>query len=689
MSIKGDKDDPFSKGHICPKATALQDIYYDPDRLKQPVKKTKQGWQKITWNQAFDEVASKFKTIQSQYGHDSLAVYQGNPSVHNMDAMLFSSYFVRSLKTKNRFSATSVDQLPEQLVSLLMFGHSLMVPLPDLGRTQHLIIIGANPVVSNGSLMTAPGVKKRLKAIQARKGTVVVIDPRKTETATLADKHLFIKPGTDVLLLLAMLEVVFSENLAVVGRLEQSLDGLDLVKSLVKNYPPESVSEVTSISADDIRQMVRRFCEAESASCYGRIGVPTQQFGTLTQWLIQVFNIVTGNLDKPGGAMFSTPAADILRKPSGRRKGFADNLTRVRKLPDFAGEFPVAALAEEINTAGEGQIKALVTNAGNPVLSTPNGRQLDAALGKLDYMVSIDFFINETTRHADIILPPLSSLERDHFDLIFNIFAVENVVKYSTALFKAEKFQRSDAQILSELTYRMQSNNLMTRLQAWFKKSSILRLGSAGIINALLKKGPYGKSHQLTIAKLKQNPHGIHLSELQPCLPARLFTANKSINLAPQECLDSIQSMNEQLLSNNITNASEQFDLLLIGRRDPRTNNSWLHNSYRMIKGKDRCTALVNPQDALKRGVADGEQVKVQSRVGLIELKVILSDEMMPGVISIPHGWGHDLDGINLSVAATRPGVNTNILTDEHFLDSISGNAALNGVPVSLSLISS
>ncbi|NOR19707.1 MAG: molybdopterin-dependent oxidoreductase, partial [Xanthomonadales bacterium] len=405
-SIKGDKQDPISKGHICPKAVALQDIYNDPDRLKVPIKKTEAGWQEIPWQQAYDEVTRNLKDIQHQHGKNAVAVYLGNPTVHNLDAMLFGPMFFRTLRTRNRYSATSVDQLPEQLVSLLMFGHSLLIPLPDLDRTEFHIIFGANPVVSNGSLMTAPGVTKRLKNIRERGGKLVVVDPRRTETAAIADQHLFIRPGNDVLMLLAMLQVVFDENLQSLGTVADFTRGLDEIKPLVKDYSPELVADATGVDPQSLKTLVRDFCSANSASCYGRIGVSTQQYGTLSQWLITVFNIVTGNMDMAGGTMFSKPAFEVITASKSGKKGFADDFTRVRKLPNFNGEFPVAALAEEITTEGEGQIRTLVTSAGNPVLSTPNGNQLDNALGGLDYMVSIDIYLNETTRHADIILPP-------------------------------------------------------------------------------------------------------------------------------------------------------------------------------------------------------------------------------------------------------------------------------------------
>lgn len=684
MSIRGDKDDPISKGHICPKAVALQDIYNDPDRLRTPIKRTADGWQSISWKQAYDEVTTKLQKVQQQHGKNAVAIYLGNPTVHNLDAMLFGPLFFRTLKTKSRYSATSVDQLPEQLVSLLMFGHGLLVPLPDLDRTDFHIMFGANPVVSNGSLMTAPGVTKRLKAIRERGGKLVVVDPRRTETAAIADQHLFIKPGSDVLMLLAMLHVVFDEGLVTLGSVATFTKGLEDIEALVKDYSPEKVADTTGVGADTLKILVRGFCSAKSASCYGRIGVSTQQFGSLTQWLITVFNIVTGNLDIAGGTMFSKPAFEVITASSSGKKGFADAFSRVRKLPNFNGEFPVAALSEEITTEGEGQIRALVTSAGNPVLSTPNGNQLDKSLDELDFMVSIDIYLNETTRHANIILPPLTTLERSQYDVAFQALAIRNGAKYSQPVFEAGKEQRSDAEIFMELAWRMQPGNLFSRAGGWLKKAIFKRFGSEWIINKKLKQGPYYKSHRLDLKKLKKNPHGIDLGPMQPCLPGRLFTADKSINLAPDECLADIPGMHSALLANIPSSTANEYDLLLIGRRDPRTNNSWLHNSYRMVKGKKRCLAFVHPQDAESRGIADGEDVTVRSRVGSISIPVTLTEDMMPGVISIPHGWGHDMEGANLSVAKDHAGVNTNILTDENFLDSLSGNAALNGVPVSL-----
>ena len=449
LDIRGDKDDPFSRGYICPKAVALQDFHYDKDRLKQPVRRTANGWKPIAWDEAVAEVAGNLKRIRTQHGRDALATYLGNPSVHNYGVILFAPGFIRSLKTRNRFSATSVDQLAHHFASYLMFGHQLLLPVPDLDRTRFFLILGANPAVSNGSMMTAPGMSRRLQEIRQRGGKVVLVDPRCNETARFADQHLFIRPGTDVLFLLALLHVVFAEGLTRPGPLAEFTKGVETVAGVVAEFPPERVAAITGIEAEQIRRLAREFASAQSAVCYGRIGVSTQEFGGVCQWLIYVLNIVTGNLDRAGGAMFTLPAFDPVSAPPSlaARGSYARRYTRVRKLPEFAGEFPVAALAEEILTEGDGQIKALVTVAGNPVLSTPNGRELDRALAKLDFMVAIDCYINETTRHAHIILPPTSSLERGHYDIAFHLLAVRNVAKFSPPLFPPAANAKHDWEI--------------------------------------------------------------------------------------------------------------------------------------------------------------------------------------------------------------------------------------------------
>src|SRR5881394_3799654 len=521
LDIRGDKDDPFSRGYICPKAVALQDIHFDKDRLKHPVRRTSQGWQRIEWDEAFDEVAANLKRIQKSDGRNAVATYLGNPTVHSYGAMLFAPGFIRSLRTRNRFSATSVDQLAHHLAAYFMFGHQLLLPIPDIDRTKFLLMLGANPAVSNGSMMTAPGLPQRLKDIRARGGKVVLVDPRRNETAALADRHLFIRPGTDALLLLSLLHVIFAERVTRPGKLESITDGVETVAKIAAEFPPEQVAAITGIDAHQIRLLAREFAAAESAVCYGRVGVSTQEFGGLCQWLINVLNLVTGNLDREGGAMFTLPAFDPVAAPEGLapRGSFARWHTRVRKLPEFAGELPVAALAEEILSEGEGQIKALVTHGGNPVLSTPNGRELDRALSRLEFIAAIDIYLNETTRHAHIILPPTGPLERGHYDLAFHLLGVRNVAKFSPPLFATNGETRHEWEILLALQTRMESRGKLGSL----KHRTIKRfLGPERMLDLGLRFGPYGDklnpfSPGLNLKKLKAAVHGIDFGPMHTC----------------------------------------------------------------------------------------------------------------------------------------------------------------------------
>ncbi len=684
LEIRGDKDDPFSRGYICPKAVALQDLHYDNDRLRQPVRRTANGWQSIRWDEAFDEVANNLKRIRATHGRNSVATYLGNPSVHNYGILLFAPPFLRSLKTRNKFSATSVDQLAHHLSAYLMFGHQLLLPVPDLERTKFFLMLGANPLASNGSMMTAPGMSRRLQEIRQRGGKVILIDPRRNETARVVDRHLFIRPGTDVLLLLALLHVVFAEGLAKPTSLAAFIIGVETIRDVVAEFSPERVAAITGIEADEIRLLAREFAVSESAVCYGRIGVSTQEFGGVCQWLINVLNIVTGNLDRAGGAMFPLPAFDPVTAPQSvaPRGSFGRWRSRVRKLPEFAGELPVAALAEEILTEGDGQIKALVTVAGNPVLSTPNGRELDRALESLEFMVSIDCYINETTRHAHIILPPTSPLERDHYDIAFHLLGVRNISKFSPALFQRDPDTRHDWEILLELQTRIENDGLRGSVK---RKLMTQFFGPERMLDLGLRFGPYGGklnpfSNGLTLKKVRESKHGIDLGPLSPCLPERLRTADKRIALAPEVLVKDVARVKAKLLDQ----ASQNGHLRLIGRRQLRSNNSWMHNTERLLRGKPQCTILMHPADATQRQLTQGQTVVVQSQVGSVEAPLEISDEMMPGVVSIPHGWGHDRLGIQLEIAQQHAGASINDLTDDQSIDALCGTAAFNGTWVSV-----
>ncbi|WP_269618131.1 molybdopterin oxidoreductase family protein [Zhongshania sp. BJYM1] len=678
-TIKGDEQDSFSRGHICPKALALKDLYEDPDRIRTPMEKVDGEWRELSWEEALDKVASRIKSLQAEHGNDSLGVYLGNPNVHNTGSLLMSGGVLRALKTKNKFSATSVDQLPHHIVSWKLFGHQLRIPVPDIDNTDYFLMFGANPLASNGSIMSVADVKQRLKDVRKR-GKVVVVDPRRTATAELADAHHFVRPGTDVLVLLAMLNVLFAEGLVNTGSLAKHLDqGPMSLADKFGAYSPEMVAPLTGMSAEVIRGLVREFCAAKAPVMYGRLGVSVQEFGTLSQYLIMLFNILTGRLDSVGGLMFTKPAVDILAQSGKGNMGRFHS--RVRGLPEFNGELPVAVLAEEIATQGEGQIKGMLLMAGNPVLSTPNGEQLDRAFKGLDLLVAIDFYINESSRHADFILPPVSPLEREHYDVIFNVLAVRNNARYAKALFPRRADARHDWEILLSLRDRLQpARGLKDKLS----RQLLRRAGPSGLLTLLLRQGPYGGGLNpfkgLSMAKLKKSPHGIDLGALKPALPKGLYHRDRKIHLETEFFLKDLARVDAKFL--NPDKKPEQF--LLIGRRDVRSNNSWLHNSHRLVKGKSRCTALINPIDAQALAIAEGDMVRVSSRVGSVELAAQLSDEMMSGVISIPHGWGHNLGGTQWQTAEAHAGVSVNDLTDEMHIDELSGNAVLNGVPVTL-----
>jgi len=675
VAIKGDSADPFSKGHICPKAIALQDVYADPDRLKTPMRRTVDGWQAIGWDEAIDEVASNLRRIQVAHGNNAVGIYLGNPNVHNVGSMLFNASIIKALRSQNVFSATSVDQLPHQFVARHMFGHQFLLPIPDVARTDYFLILGANPLASNGSLMTAGGIERHLKAIKQRGGKIVLIDPRRSETAEIANEHVFIKPNSDVLLLLAMLNTIFAEGLAKPGRLAQFTHGLDGLAECVSAYTPQAVSVATGIGAEVIVRLACEFAAAPSAVCYGRVGLSMQRFGGLCQWLINALNIVTGNLDRAGGAMFTTPAIDSVDAP--RAGKFGRWRSRVRGLPEFAGELPVAALAEEMLTVGEGQIRAMLTVAGNPVLSTPNGRQLDVAFAGLEFMVAIDIYINETTRHANIILPPTAGLECEHYDLIFHILAIHNSAKYSLPLFVAGPDQRHDWQIYQALVQALSGR----KPDVAEARAAAKQVTPAALLDLGLRYGPYGAAG-LSLDKLKAEPHGVDLGPLQPRLPERLFTIDQHIELVPDLFVQDLARVQAVFKPSEVFKTSEGYDLMLIGRRELRSNNSWMHNSERLMRGKDRCTLLMHPTDAAVRALVAQQSVTVASRVGQVTLPLEISDEVMPGVVSMPHGWGHDRAGVRLRVAKRRAGVSINDLTDEVFLDDLTGNAAFSGVPV-------
>lgn len=668
--VRGNPDDPLSRGHICPKGVSIGDVYADPDRLRHPVKRVGSDWVEISWNEAFDMVADGLSRVINAHGSDAVGFYLGNPNVHSLGSMTHGLGMVKALRSRNTFSATSVDQLPHQLVSHLLYGHQLMLPVPDIDRTAYFLVFGANPVASNGSLMTSPDFPNRLRELKARGGRMVVFDPRRTETAKAASEHHFIRPGTDVYVLLAMVNVLFADGLL---SPPDYVTGVESVEAAVATFTPERASEVSGVALGEIRRIAHEFASAESAVAYGRIGVSTTAFGSLAQWAIQMLNLLTGRLDTAGGAMFTSPAIDVV----GRRivgKGHHNAWqSRVRGLPETAGEFPVAALREEIETPGKGQIRALVTLSGNPVLSTPDGGTLDGALAGLDFMVAVDIYINESTRHADVILPPTSALERDHYDLIFHTLAVRNTARFTPAVFAKARDQRHDWEIYREVALRTTARlkrkpNLRKRLELRAR----LSLSPTLLIGQLLRSDKSG----VKISDLRKNPSGIDLGPLKPgLLPGRLATRDRLIRALPDLIATDMARLDAEPRS--------AHDLVLIGRRHQRDCNAWMHNIERLTKGQPRHELLMHPHDLESRSLTDGSRVRVTSRVGSVETEVKATDDVMPGVVSLPHGYGHRYQGTRMEKAKEVVGVSINDLTDPLALD-ISGNAALSGVAVTV-----
>jgi anaerobic selenocysteine-containing dehydrogenase len=725
ISIRGHEADVLSRGYICPKAAALKDLHLDPDRVRTPLIKRKGVFEAATWDEAFAEIERRWRPIRAAHGAQATGITVGNPAAHRAGLFLYFPRLARALGSRNVFSASSLDQVPKQLSSGLMFGHWLTVAVPDIDRTDLMIVLGANPAASNGSMWTVPNFRGRAKALKSRGGRMVVIDPRRTETAALADEHHFIRPGGDVFLLLGMAHTLFAEGLVNVGRLGHLLNGLAQIEAGVLPYTPEQMAVHCGIEATHIRQLARDLANTPRAALYGRIGTCTQRFGTLCSWLIDVLNTLTGHLDEVGGVMFPKApafAANTAGTP-GRGRGIATgkHSARVSGAPEVMGELPMTALAEEIETAGEGQIRALFTVASNPVLSGPNGERLSKALDQLDLMVSLDIYVNETTRHADVILPALSALEESHYDVTFAQLSARNQARYSDAVLPKAPGAWSEWEVLTRLA-AMASGLPETdpaRLDAqWFeddvrrsvgkdqpeRAEALIKAGAHlnGLerrIDFALRTGAYGEGtpQALDLDQLKtaQASGGIDLGELQPRLPEALRTPSALVELAPPAFLHDLARVNAELAAASQSHAQDPTQsqpilaanqLVLIGRRDVRSNNSWMHNLPTLAKGPFRCTALVHPTDAQRLGLSDGSLAWLgsTSSANKLQAQIEISADMMPGVLSLPHGWGHDQVGSQLRVASLRPGVNMNVLLNEQLRDPLSGNAVLSGVVVTV-----
>ncbi len=677
VGVKGDTDDVFSAGHICPKVIGLQHIQHDQDRVRVPLKRAADGtFHEVSWHTALDEAGARLARLQRQHGNDSVALYVGNPTAHVYGAVLGVGVLQAALSTKNAYSANSLDSLPRQLASQILYGSRLLLPIPDLDRATLLVVLGANPAVSNGSMMTAPGVKKRMTAIQQRGGKIIVIDPRKNETAELADRHIFVRPGSDVFLLASLLHVLFRD-----GRARAApawAFGIEDVEAAVKDFAPDVTADVTGITAADVEALAHEFADAVAAVVHARVGASTQRHGTLTSWLVDVLHVVTGNFDRAGGLMFPTPAADLdgVARKLGLIGHFNRWQSRVRGLPEFNGELPTAVLAEEIETpgvaGGRGQIKGLIFQAGNPSLSAPHAARVDAAIAGLDTVVAVDLYVNETTRHAHYILPPTFGLENDHYPLLFAGVAVRNVAHFSPAALTSTTTTRSEFFILTALAASIVKHRVpvVGGVVALALRGLLRVLTPRRILDVLLRLGP----HKLSLKKLQQHPHGLDLGPLRPRFPAALSTSTKRVQLAPPLFLEHLRALTTSI-------ARGEDELVVIGRRSLRSNNSFMHNVAPLVRDA-RCTLLIHPDDAAARSIVDGTDVVVTSRTGSLTATAEVTPSIMRGVVSLPHGWGHDKKGARLAVAAANPGVNLNLVTDDAALDGISGCAAFNGVVV-------
>lgn len=777
-AVRGDPADPFSRGFICPKGATLGHLDQDPDQLTTPMVRDRatDTWRAVSWDEAYGIIRERLPQITAAHGNQAVGLYLGNPNAHTVAGALYAPLLIRALATRNLFSASTADQMPKQVSSGLMFGDPLTVAVPDLDRTDYLLMLGANPLESNGSLCTAPDFPGRLKALQKRGGRFVVVDPRRTRTAKLADEHVFVRPGSDAYLLFGIVHTLFAEELTAV---RIGVRGLEEVRAAAAPFTPEVVAERTGVPAETIVRLAREVAAAPTAAVYARIGTCTAEFGTLTQWLVDVVNVLTGNLDSPGGAMFANAAAlGIVRTRPFRLGRWT---SRVRALPEAMGELPVATLADEILTPGAGQIRAMVTMAGNPVLSAPSGPRLDAAFAGLEFMVSVDRYLNETTRHADVILPPPRIVQSPHYDFALLNFAVRNYARYSRPLVPLGD-RLSEAEVVARLALAVSGQELQEGLDPLTVVDEIVIAGTlhkAGMadrraellgentteqrLDLMLKLGPYGEwTHRaseapgtpagslttqaelfdsqerssanpagssaepagaptypagssadagdslatgaesqpgsavdvggkvrasagepeqadsrlrrgMNLQVLLDNPHGVDFGPLEPRLPGLLLTTTRQVDLAPEPLLADVARLHDRL-------REAAPAMVLVGRRQLRSNNSWLHNVAPLVSGSNRCTLHIHPEDVARLGL--DEHAVVKSAAGTVTVDLEPTLDIMPGVVSLPHGWGHAES--TQTVARVHAGVNANVLTDDSLVDAPSGNAVFNGVPVTL-----
>jgi len=705
LAIRGDKNDVLSQGNICPKATGIQDIHTCEDRLKKPLKRVRKNpaekshddeWVEVEWDEAIEYAAGELARIQNQHGADSIASYFGRSTAHNIGTLLAVFPVQKIMGSRNIYTGSTVDQMPHNFVWHHMLGHQFLCTIPDINRTDYYLMLGTNPKVSNGAQMsTGANTWKKLNAIRERGGKCVLIDPRRTESVKYMDEHHFIRPHADSMLLIGLIQVIFARGLAKPGRMSGHINGWDKIEPLVNQFDLDRIAEVTTIPREDIERIAVEFASAKRPVCYGRTGISMVQFAGLTQWLMQTLNVIVGSMDEIGGMMFPKPAIASLPLTNSSWDTYR---SRVRGRPEFSGEFPLVILGEEIMTPGEGQIRGLVGLAGNMVLSMADGHHSEKALQALEFYVAVDLYQNETTRFADIILPPCGPLEKGHYDMFYHLYDTINWSKYSQPLFTTEQSKWTDFEIFTELMGRFATiraqNPIKKFLISCAHKLVRATLTAERIVAIGIRMGPYGKGMNpfkkdaLSLQKLKDNPHGVFLGDLEYTFPEGLYTEDKKINLAPEVFVNDLPRLKAFFVDGGMEaeRAESEFDLQIISRLTNRTLG-WMHHSYRLIKGKNPCELMINPADAEARGITADSLVSVTSRAGQIQMPVTITDEMMPGVVCMPHLWGHNRKNTRQQVANANPGVSMNDITDVTTYDELTGNAIVNGVPVKVEAV--
>lgn len=694
-TLRPDREHPLSSGFACPKGIAFTEVVNDPDRVTKPLRRGPDGFEEVGWDEALTDIATRLSAVLREHGSGAVGWYMGNPAAFSYSHLVGVIAFIKGIgRHSHYFTASSQDTSSRLLASQFLYGSPLSVPIPDLNRTDLLVMMGANPLVSHGSFLTAPRIKDRLRDITGRGGRVVVIDPRRTETAAEYD-WLGIVPDTDAYLLLSLLQVLFAENIADRPSIESQAHGLDWLRAQAARFTPEVTAATTGIRPDDVRALARTLAETPRAAVYGRFGTCVGRNGTLTTYLIDAVNLVAGNLDTAGGSVFNP-----LRIPGQRwamllmgamlRRAYRRKRTRIGGFGSVIGAEPAALMAKEIAVPGPRQIRALFVSAGNPVLSVPNGDELEAATEKLDLMVGLDFYLTETAAHCDYLLPVTTMYERDDFALTFQQFQATPFRQATEAVVAPPGEARSEWAIIDDLMHRMSARTpvfavlgLIRRLLRSIGRQLdprpiadlIIRISEGGDRFGLRRTG-------LTFRRLTgDHPHGVVLG---PHIRTRVLRevlayADRRVHLRHDEIATEIATLSEH-------EDSDRYPLRLIGMREPRSENSWMHNSPLLRRGNNReHRALMHSDDAAELGIADRDVVQVTSMTGQIELPVELTADIVRGAVAIPHGYGHKGTG-RWQVANRAGGANVNLLmsSEPEHIEALAGMSQLTGVPISV-----